>query len=161
MHIGTLRILIVLFIAGIMTTCLSLYLSTTSRKFVQEFSTKYNSPMRLRHFTALKSSSNEISVDKPDFMLVIHGGAGVVSKEIDSKPFYDALTRIMTEAYRFAKAGKTVTGINGLTALDLVEFTVKLLENDPLFNAGKGAVFTADETHEMEASIMNGSNLQV
>lgn len=88
------------------------------------------------------------------------GGAGVVSKGIDSKPFFDALTRIMTDAYKFAKAGQSVKGKQSITALDLVEYTVTLLENDPLFNAGRGAVFTNDETHEMEASIMNGSNLQ-
>jgi beta-aspartyl-peptidase (threonine type) len=88
------------------------------------------------------------------------GGAGVVSKGIDSKPFFDALTRIMTDAYKFAKAGQSMKGKHSITALDLVEYTVTLLENDPLFNAGRGAVFTNDETHEMEASIMNGSNLQ-
>lgn len=47
----------------------------------------------------------------PDFRVIIHGGAGVVSKGIDSKPFFDALTRIMADAYKFAKnGGDSVTG---------------------------------------------------
>ena len=44
--------------------------------------------------------------------------------------------------------------------MDICEFAVCLLENEPLFNAGKGAVFTAEETHELEASIMDGKNLK-
>jgi isoaspartyl peptidase/L-asparaginase-like protein (Ntn-hydrolase superfamily) len=104
--------------------------------------------------------TNNISLLLIFVSIDVAGGAGVVSKEIDSKPFFDALTRIMTDAYKFAKAGKSMKGELTITALDLVEYTVTLLENDPLFNAGRGAVFTNDETHEMEASIMNGSNLQ-
>ena len=49
---------------------------------------------------------------------------------------------------------------NGATALDVVEKTVQLLENTPLFNAGKGAVFAADGTHEMDAAIMEGKELK-
>jgi L-asparaginase / beta-aspartyl-peptidase len=44
--------------------------------------------------------------------------------------------------------------------VDVAEFAVRLLEDEELFNAGKGSVFTADETHELEASVMNGSNLE-
>lgn len=94
----------------------------------------------------------------PDFRVIIHGGAGVVSKGIDSKPFFDALTRIMGQAYKYAKDGdRTVTGKTtsiGISncirphqfscnhdpippiALDLAEYCVMLLEDDILFNAG-------------------------
>ena len=53
----------------------------------------------------------------PDFRVVIHGGAGVVSEGIDSKPFFNALTRIMADAYKFAKDGESngVTGKNDLS----------------------------------------------
>ena len=51
----------------------------------------------------------------PSFHFVRLGGAGVVSKEIDPKPFYESLTRIMTNAYRFAKAGKNITGTGPAT----------------------------------------------
>lgn len=47
----------------------------------------------------------------------------------------------------------------GASAVEVVEQSVKILEDSPLFNAGKGSVFTADETHEMDAAIMNGQNL--
>ena len=58
-------------------------------------------------------------------------------------------------------ARKRIASDADITAIDIVEYAVKLLEDEPLFNAGKGAVFTADETHELEASIMDGSNLKV
>ncbi|NNM24203.1 MAG: isoaspartyl peptidase/L-asparaginase, partial [Flavobacteriaceae bacterium] len=48
----------------------------------------------------------------------------------------------------------------GGAALDAVETSVRLLEDSPLFNAGKGSVFTAEGTHEMDAAIMDGSNLE-
>ena len=80
----------------------------------------------------------------------------MVSKEIDSKPFFDALNRIISDAYRFAKAGQSSSGIGPVTALDIVEFTVRLLEDDPLFNAGdegqvtRGGLILSRET--MKAS---------
>lgn len=48
----------------------------------------------------------------------------------------------------------------GGSALDAVQAAVQSLEDCPLFNAGCGAVYTADETHEMDASVMDGSNLK-
>lgn len=54
----------------------------------------------------------EVNDFPPDFRVIIHGGAGVVSKGIDSKPFFDALTRIMGQAYKYAKDGdRTATGM--------------------------------------------------
>ena len=58
----------------------------------------------------------------PDFRIIIHGGAGVVSKGIDSKPFFDSLTRIMGEAYKFAKDGdNTATGNVALSKMPLLK----------------------------------------
>ena len=89
------------------------------------------------------------------FTIVIHGGAGIISKKIESQPYYEALRDILQQTYSFASNNK-----DGMTALDVVEFGVMLLENNPLFNAGKGSVYTTDGTHELEASIMDGSTLQ-
>jgi hypothetical protein len=103
-----------------------------------------------------KDNSLEVENDfPPDFRVIIHGGAGVVSKGIDSKPFFDSLSRIMGAAYKYGKKGSDT-----VTAVDLAEYCVKLLEDDILFNAGRGAVFTNFETIEMEASIMDGWTLE-
>lgn len=88
------------------------------------------------------------------FCLLIHGGAGVISKELDPTPYHTVLQRILIASYNFGKSEKC------LSALDLAEFAVKELENEPLFNAGKGAVYTNSGTHELEASIMDGQTLK-
>lgn len=86
--------------------------------------------------------------------LAIHGGAGTILRS--------RMTAELEAEYRSGlrtalKAGwKILSG--GGTSLDAVEQTVCELENCPLFNAGKGAVFTHDEKNEMDASIMNGEN---
>lgn len=88
--------------------------------------------------------------------IVLHGGAGVIDRSsMDAKA---------EAAYRasLAQAVRTGTAIldRGGTALDAVEATIEVLEDDPLFNAGRGAVFTADGHNELDASIMDGSNLK-
>jgi hypothetical protein len=70
------------------------------------------------------------------------------------------LSTIINDINSFVARKRTASDAD-ITAIDVVEYAVKLLEDEPLFNAGKGAVFTADETHELEASIMDGSNLKV
>lgn len=90
-----------------------------------------------------------------DFAIAIHGGAGVISKSDSvSEQFTIALRDIIKRCHFFAADDAT------RTAVDIAEFAVNLLENNPLFNAGLGAVFTADETHELEASIMEGTSLE-
>ncbi len=89
---------------------------------------------------------------KDTFTFVIHGGAGVISRNVDKKQYITALQEIIRKTYHFAMQDDS-------TALDIVEFAVKELEDEGLFNAGYGAVFTDSETHELEASIMNGQNL--
>ncbi len=88
--------------------------------------------------------------------IVVHGGAGVIERSS-----MDAKTEA---AYRASLSQATEAGARvldrGGTALDAVEATIKILEDDPLFNAGRGAVFTADGRNELDASIMDGSNLK-
>jgi beta-aspartyl-peptidase (threonine type) len=90
------------------------------------------------------------------FTLVIHGGAGTILKKNMSPEKEAAYTKALNEAL--------MTGYDilrkGGTALDAVEATVKIMEDNPLFNAGKGAVFTNEGRNELDASIMDGSNLK-
>ncbi|WP_207492597.1 isoaspartyl peptidase/L-asparaginase family protein [Aridibaculum aurantiacum] len=89
-------------------------------------------------------------------VLVIHGGAGTILKSQMTPEREAAYKAGMMEAlgvgYNILK--------NGGTSLDAVEATVKVLEDNPLFNAGKGAVFTAAGTNELDAAIMNGADLK-
>jgi len=87
-----------------------------------------------------------------DWTLVIHGGAGTLERE-RMTPEAEAEIRA---ALRLAlDTGGTILSQGG-SALDAVEATVRVLENDPNFNAGRGAVFTAEGTNELDASIMDG-----
>jgi beta-aspartyl-peptidase (threonine type) len=88
--------------------------------------------------------------------LVAHGGAGVIDRA-DLKPEQEAAYR--GALGRVAEAGAEVLR-NGGSALDAVEAAIRLLEDDPLFNAGRGAVFTADGRNELDASIMDGRTLE-
>ena len=87
--------------------------------------------------------------------LAIHGGAGVIERL--------SMTREREAEYRAAISAALETGAKVLrsdgTALDAVEATIRLMEDDPLFNAGRGAVFSAAGRNELEASIMDGATL--
>jgi len=89
------------------------------------------------------------------YVLVIHGGAGTILKEsmtpAKEAAYKEALTKALT-------IGKNILA-NGRKAIDAVTEAVKVLEDNPLFNAGKGAVFTNEGKNEMDAAIMDGSNL--
>ena len=91
----------------------------------------------------------------PVWSLVVHGGSGVIARA-DLKPEQDV-------AYRAALTRATEAGAGVLsgagTALDAVEAAIRVLEDDPLFNAGRGAVFTADGRVELDAAIMDGATL--
>lgn len=89
------------------------------------------------------------------FSIAIHGGAGTLVKgmmtpELEAK-YRSDLKLALDQGYAVLNQGGT--------ALDAVEVAVKVLEDSPLFNAGKGSVFTATESHEMDASIMDGKTL--
>jgi beta-aspartyl-peptidase (threonine type) len=91
----------------------------------------------------------------PRLGFIIHGGAGVIKKGSISpekeKQYRDKLQEALLAGYKALQAGKS--------SLDAVEIAIRMLEDSPLFNAGKGAVFTADGKNELDASIMNGKNL--
>lgn len=84
--------------------------------------------------------------------LALHGGAGTIARSTPEAeaPYHAGLRAALA-------AGQAVLEQGG-TALDAVVAAVVALEDCPLFNAGHGAVFTADETHELDAGVMDGSN---
>lgn len=93
---------------------------------------------------------------KPKWALVVHGGAGVIERK-DLTPEQEAAYR---EAMgRVAKTGAEVLRRGG-SALDAIEAAIRILEDDPLFNAGRGAVFTAEGRNELDSSIMDGATLK-
>jgi beta-aspartyl-peptidase (threonine type) len=91
----------------------------------------------------------------PRLGFVIHGGAGVINRGSLSpemeKEYRTKLEESVMAGYRALQAGKT--------SVDAVEIALRILEDSPLFNAGKGAVFTADGKNELDASIMDGKTL--
>lgn len=88
--------------------------------------------------------------------IAIHGGAGTILKEDMTPELEDAHRKGLSEALG---AGYAVLE-NGGTALNAVKAAVVILEDNPLFNAGKGAVFTKKGLNEMDAAIMDGSTLE-
>lgn len=92
--------------------------------------------------------------EKTEYVLVIHGGAGVIDKSIPDSiknGYYESLSNALKIGEKILK--------NGGSSLNAVEQVVVYLEDDEKFNAGKGSVFTIEGKHELDASIMNGENL--
>lgn len=99
---------------------------------------------------------DEIAGSKEDvFGIVIHGGAGTILKENMSDSLEAAYKEKLKEAISI---GHEILK-NGGTSLEAVTKTINVLEDSPLFNAGKGSVFTHDATNELDASIMDGATL--
>jgi len=93
---------------------------------------------------------------EPEYAIVIHGGAGTILRK-DMTPEREKLYR---EALEIAlRTGEAILAKGG-SSLDAVVATIKTMEDSPLFNAGKGAVFSSAGTNELDASIMNGADLQ-
>ena len=90
-----------------------------------------------------------------NYALAIHGGAGTILKSTMTPEKELAYKNGLQDAI---EAGESILKSGG-SAFDAVESAIIQLENNPLFNAGKGAVFTNNGTHEMDASIMNGKDL--
>jgi len=86
--------------------------------------------------------------------IVIHGGAGVISKDIPDS-IKNRYTQSLTKALTIGKEALA----RGDKGMDVVEKVINFLEDDSLFNAGKGAVYTRAGTHEMDACIMDGKTL--
>ena len=104
-----------------------------------------------------ETSNSEIEEpnSEPNFGLVIHGGAGTIRKENMSDSLEAAYRSKLEEAIR---VGHEILAKGG-TAMEAVTKTINVMEDSPLFNAGKGAVFTHEETNELDASVMNGETL--
>ena len=101
----------------------------------------------------LANCTTQMSSTQPsEWTLAIHGGAGVITKE--------SMTPELEAAYHAALARSLEAGgeilANGGSSLDAVQAAIIIMEDDSLFNAGLGAVFTADGGHELDASIMSG-----
>lgn len=89
------------------------------------------------------------------YVIVIHGGAGVIEKRLmtpeRAKLYHDKLQQVIDSGELILKRGGT--------ALDAVTKCITIMEDSPLFNAGKGSVFNERGQNEMDASIMDGKNL--
>jgi len=100
-------------------------------------------------------NSTQEKEKKPEYVIVIHGGAGNASNrdlnEDQQEEYKKELEQALTIGEQILKDGGTCT--------EAIEKTINYLENCPLFNAGKGAVFTHNGTNEMDASIMQGWDL--
>lgn len=96
------------------------------------------------------------SPQNPRLGFMVHGGAGVISK--------GSLTPEKEAEYKKKLEEAVLAGYkalqDGKSGLDAVEIAIRILEDSPLFNAGKGAVFTADGKNELDASIMEGKTLK-
>lgn len=111
----------------------------------------------LKLFTVLLCAvwALNVSAQQKKYVMVIHGGAGTILKKNmtpeKESAYVAALTKALQAGYAEITAGKS--------SLDAVEATIHVLENDPHFNAGKGAVFTHDGRNELDAAIMDGKTL--
>lgn len=94
--------------------------------------------------------------DSTKYVLVIHGGAGVMDKNNMST---EVQKKYIKDLNRALLKGDSVLAAGG-TCMDAVEQTIMILENSPLFNAGKGAVFNHDGIVELDASVMDGKSLK-
>lgn len=90
-----------------------------------------------------------------DVALVIHGGAGNIYK----KNIPDSLETLYKQKMNEALNAGIEILHNGGTSLEAVKAAINIMEDSPLFNAGKGAVFTSEKTNELDASIMDGATL--
>jgi beta-aspartyl-peptidase (threonine type) len=106
---------------------------------------------------AAKDEAAQSSAPKAQWGIVIHGGAGVIRRETLTPEKEAAYRAKLTEALQ---AGHAVLARGG-TSLDAVGAAIRILEDSPLFNAGKGAVFNHDGQNELDASIMDGRTLKV
>jgi beta-aspartyl-peptidase (threonine type) len=97
-------------------------------------------------------ASAQVAPAKPKWTLVIHGGAGIIARD-KVTPEQEAGVRAGLQMA--LDAGTRILEAGG-SALDAVEAAVKILEDDPHFNAGRGAVYTWDGRNELDASIMDG-----
>ncbi len=135
------------------------------RRALVKLTSKYFSAIALLALLALLAlvgvpllggQDTSMKKDQKRFVLAIHGGAGAIDR--------GKITPNLERAYRDGlerslRAGFDILEKNG-SSLDAVEAAVRVLEDDPHFNAGKGAVFTEAGTNELDAAIMDGKTLK-
>ena len=109
----------------------------------------------MRQSAAAANTLQHPATAAPSPVIVIHGGAGTLLRSAMSA---DAESEYRAALTHVLEAGQKLLADGG-TALDAVTEAVRLLEECPLFNAGKGAVLTEDGTHELDAAIMDGKTL--
>jgi len=100
-------------------------------------------------------SSGSTAAARPTYAIALHGGAGVLDKVAppeEAAAYARSLAEALAMGVDMLRAGRS--------ALDTSEAVVMFLENDPKFNAGRGAVFTAEGRNELDASIMDGATLK-
>ena len=107
--------------------------------------------MKIRCFIIIFAMSSLLHSEE-NFGIVVHGGAGVMSglSEERQQEIHKKIQETVSEAYEILEKGGS--------SLDAVELAVSMLEDSPLFNAGRGSVYNSDEVQEMDASIMDGKN---
>ncbi|MCP1727676.1 beta-aspartyl-peptidase (threonine type) [Natronospira proteinivora] len=102
-----------------------------------------------------EQQANQQAGDERPIGLAVHGGAGTMAREDMSEEqeaeYHDALKAALEAGYTILE--------NGGESLDAVQAAIRVLEDSPLFNAGRGSVFTSDEQIEMDAAIMDGRDL--
>ena len=101
------------------------------------------------------SKEKKATIKQNEYAIIIHGGAGTILKKNMSAEKEAAYKSKLEEAI---KVGHTILK-NGGTSQEAVMKTIQVMEESPLFNAGKGAVFTHEETNELDASFMDGKTL--
>lgn len=121
---------------------------------------KYLTLLNMKNITAiiiiLISSSFLYAQQVKNYALVIHGGAGVMDKKNMTPEMQNEYTAILNQVLQ---VGDSILA-NGGTCMDAIEKTIMIMEDSPLFNAGKGAVFTHDGIVELDASVMDGQSLK-
>jgi L-asparaginase / beta-aspartyl-peptidase len=95
--------------------------------------------------------AEEAPVRKVEWAIAIHGGAGGTTESMTP----EEIATYESALKKALEVGRKILEDGG-TSLDAVEQTIRVLEDDPLFNAGRGAVFNSEGTHELDASIMDG-----
>ena len=104
----------------------------------------------------LAGQDTSMNKEQKKFALAIHGGAGTIERSTmtpeKERAYRDALERSLRAGFAILEKGGS--------SLDAVEASVRVLEDNPHFNAGKGAVFTAAGTNELDAAIMDGKTLK-
>ena len=102
---------------------------------------------------ACQSSDPKDNTTQNEWALAIHGGAGHFDEESLSVEMQTLYTKSINAALQIGEQQL----ISGASAVDVVEHVIRFLEDDSLFNAGRGAVYTATGSHELDASIADGS----